>query len=50
MPREIAIIGDYFMLSSMFERAIRERCRLHDLSIRTMICPGRSADGTRLCR
>ncbi len=34
MSREIAIIGDYFMLSDMFERAIRERCRLYEVSIR----------------
>jgi D-3-phosphoglycerate dehydrogenase len=39
MPREIAIIGDYFMLSGMFERAIRERCRLHELSIRSHDLP-----------
>lgn len=34
MPREISIIGDRFMLSSMFDEAIRERCRLHALHIR----------------
>ncbi len=34
MPHEIAILGDRFMLSRMFETAILERCRLHDLSIR----------------
>ena len=34
MPRKIAIIGDLFMLSDMFEQAIRERCRLFDLDIR----------------
>jgi D-3-phosphoglycerate dehydrogenase len=33
MPRKLAIIGDLFMLSDMFERAVRERCRLHDLDI-----------------
>jgi len=33
MPRKVAIIGDQFMLSSIFEEAIRERCRLHDLVI-----------------
>jgi D-3-phosphoglycerate dehydrogenase len=34
MPRKLAIIGDLFMLSSMFESAIRERCRNHELDIR----------------
>ena len=34
MTRKLAIIGDLFMLSDMFERAVRERCRLHDLDIR----------------
>lgn len=34
MHRKLAIIGDKFMLSSIFEEAIRERCRLYDLSIR----------------
>lgn len=34
MTRKLAIIGDLFMLSEMFERAVRERCRLHDLDIR----------------
>lgn len=33
-PRSIAIIGDRFMLSSMFEEAIIERCRLSDITIR----------------
>lgn len=33
MPRKVSIIGDLFMLSSMFEAAIRERCRLFDLEI-----------------
>jgi D-3-phosphoglycerate dehydrogenase len=33
MSRKLAIIGDKFMLSSIFEEAIRERCRLYDLSI-----------------
>ncbi len=32
-PRKIAIIGDRFMLSSMFEAALRERCKLIDMSI-----------------
>lgn len=31
--RSISIIGDLFMLPGMFETAIRERCRLHELSI-----------------
>jgi D-3-phosphoglycerate dehydrogenase len=34
MHRKLAIIGDKFMLSSIFEEAIRERCRLYDLTIR----------------
>jgi D-3-phosphoglycerate dehydrogenase / 2-oxoglutarate reductase len=33
MPRKLAIIGDLFMLSDMFEEAIIERCRLHELEI-----------------
>lgn len=34
MKRHISIIGDRFMLSSIFEAAIVERCRLFDLDIR----------------
>lgn len=34
MPRKLSIIGDLFMLSVMFEQAIRERCRLFDIDIR----------------
>ncbi|HRX35441.1 MAG TPA: NAD(P)-dependent oxidoreductase, partial [Aestuariivirga sp.] len=34
MTRKLAIIGDLFMLSRMFEQALLERCRLHDLDIR----------------
>lgn len=34
MVHNISIIGDRFMLSQMFEDAIRERCRLHELNIR----------------
>jgi D-3-phosphoglycerate dehydrogenase / 2-oxoglutarate reductase len=34
MPRKIAIIGDLFMLSSIFEEAVRERCRLFEIDIR----------------
>jgi D-3-phosphoglycerate dehydrogenase / 2-oxoglutarate reductase len=33
MPRKLAIIGDLFMLSDMFETAIIDRCRLHKLDI-----------------
>ena len=33
MPRKISIIGDYFMLSSMFEEAIRDRCEPFELDI-----------------
>ena len=39
MPRKISVIGDRFMLSSMFEEALRERCRLFELSIRTHDMP-----------
>lgn len=28
LARKIAVIGDHFMLSSMFEEALRERCKL----------------------
>ena len=31
---KIAIMGDRFMLSDMFESAIRARCGAHDLTIR----------------
>jgi D-3-phosphoglycerate dehydrogenase len=34
MPRKLSIIGDLFMLSDLFEQAIRERCRLFDIDIR----------------
>ncbi len=34
MPRKLAIIGDLFMLSSIFEEAIRDRCRLFEIDIR----------------
>jgi D-3-phosphoglycerate dehydrogenase / 2-oxoglutarate reductase len=33
MKRKIAIIGDLFMLSRMFETALQERCKLFDLEI-----------------
>jgi D-3-phosphoglycerate dehydrogenase len=33
VPRKISIIGDLFMLTSMFETAIRERCRLFEIDI-----------------
>lgn len=39
MQRNISVIGDRFMLSAMFEDALRERCRLFDLSIRTHDMP-----------
>ncbi len=39
MAREITIIGDRFMLSHAFESAIRERCRLHELSFCTHDLP-----------
>ena len=34
MPRKLSIVGDLFMLSDMFERAILERCRLFEIDIR----------------
>lgn len=34
MQRKISVIGDRFMLSAMFEEALRERCRLFDILIR----------------
>ena len=37
--RKISVIGDRFMLSSMFEEALRERCRLFELDIRTHDMP-----------
>jgi D-3-phosphoglycerate dehydrogenase len=33
MAHKICIIGDLFMLPDMFEQAIHERCRLHELEI-----------------
>lgn len=33
MPRKLAVIGDLFMLSDMFENAIRERCKMFDIDI-----------------
>ena len=33
MKRKLAIIGDGFMLSAMFEEALHERCNIHDLEI-----------------
>jgi D-3-phosphoglycerate dehydrogenase / 2-oxoglutarate reductase len=35
MAHNISIIGDRFMLSSMFESALRERCKGHQLLIKT---------------
>jgi D-3-phosphoglycerate dehydrogenase / 2-oxoglutarate reductase len=32
--RKISVIGDRFMLSSVFESALRDRCRLHDIDIK----------------
>ena len=34
MAHDISIIGDRFMLSRMFQEAIRSRCKLHTLNIR----------------
>jgi D-3-phosphoglycerate dehydrogenase len=34
VPRKLSIVGDLFMLSDMFERAILERCRLFEIDIR----------------
>jgi D-3-phosphoglycerate dehydrogenase / 2-oxoglutarate reductase len=34
VPRKLSIIGDLFMLSNMFEQAIRERCHLFNIEIR----------------
>ena len=39
MTRTVSIIGDRFMLSSMFEEAIRHRAKLHELTIRTHDMP-----------
>jgi D-3-phosphoglycerate dehydrogenase / 2-oxoglutarate reductase len=33
MAHKISIIGDFFMLSDMFETALLDRCRLHELEI-----------------
>ena len=33
MTRKVAVIGDRFMLSSMFEEALKTRCKLFDLAI-----------------
>jgi D-3-phosphoglycerate dehydrogenase / 2-oxoglutarate reductase len=35
MKRKVAVIGDLFMLSSMFEDALKDRCKLFDLDITT---------------
>ena len=34
MPHKVAIIGDRFMLSDIFEQTIRERCPDHEIDIR----------------
>jgi D-3-phosphoglycerate dehydrogenase / 2-oxoglutarate reductase len=39
MIRKVAVIGDRFMLSSMFEDALRERCKLFDLDVSTHDLP-----------
>jgi D-3-phosphoglycerate dehydrogenase len=39
MTRTVSIIGDRFMLSSMFEEAIRHRAKLHELTIRAHDMP-----------
>ncbi len=39
MKRKIAVIGDRFMLSSMFEDALRERCKLFELEVSTHDLP-----------
>jgi D-3-phosphoglycerate dehydrogenase / 2-oxoglutarate reductase len=39
MTRKIAVIGDRFMLSRMFEEALRERCKLFDLALSTHDLP-----------
>ena len=39
MKRKVAVIGDRFMLSSMFAGALRERCKLFDLDISTHDLP-----------
>ena len=39
MQVKISVIGDLFMLSSMFEEAIRDRCRLFELDIRSHDLP-----------
>ena len=38
-PRRIAVIGDRFMLSSIFAEALRERCKLFTLDITTHDLP-----------
>jgi D-3-phosphoglycerate dehydrogenase len=39
---KIAIMGDRFMLSEIFEAAIVARCGAHELAIRKHDCPGRT--------
>jgi D-3-phosphoglycerate dehydrogenase / 2-oxoglutarate reductase len=39
MTRKVAVIGDRFMLSRMFEDALRERCKLYELDISTHDLP-----------
>ena len=39
MKRKIAVVGDRFMLSRMFEEALRDRCKAFDLDIKTHDLP-----------
>ena len=39
MKRKIAVVGDRFMLSRMFEEAMRDRCKAFDLDIKTHDLP-----------
>ncbi len=39
MKRKIAVIGDRFMLSSVFEKALRERCKPFEIDISTHDLP-----------
>ena len=39
MSRKISVIGDRFMLSSMFEKALHERCKKFDIEVSTHDLP-----------
>ncbi len=39
MIRKIAVIGDLFMMSDMFEKALKDRCKIYDLDISTHDLP-----------